>query len=92
MLIESCFFTNRIFLLQVYARSEQGSHNARVPRTDDRVPAAALERVATRDARAAVLAAGGRGALLGARARRRHAGADGARVGSKGEGRGRRTE
>lgn len=74
--------------VQVHARSKQGPDDAGVPRADDGVPAAALERVAARDARAAVLAAGGGRALLGARAGRRHARADGARVGGARAGRG----
>lgn len=70
---------------QVHAGGEQGAHDAGVPGADDGVPAAALERVPARHARAPVLAAGGGGALLRARTGRRHARADGQRMGCEGE-------
>jgi hypothetical protein len=66
--------------LPLHAGGEQGADDARVPGTDDRVPAAALERQPEGDARAAVLAPGGGRALLEPRAGRRHAFADGARL------------
>lgn len=64
----------------LHVGGEQGANDAGVSGTDDRVPAAALERQPEGDARAAVLAPGGGRALLEPCAGRRHALSDGARL------------
>lgn len=70
--------------LPLHAGVQQGPHHAGVPGTDDRVPAAALERLPKSHAGAAVLPAGSGGPLLPQGPRRRHALPDGPGLDSQG--------